>query len=136
MTIGPHLRPGAFASVALGGAVGAALRHATGVLIGFELGGFPWPTLLVNLLGSLLLGAVAVAPLHGEAALRLFLATGLLGSFTTFSAFSVETWALVDDGRLGLALVYASLSLVAGLVAAAGGLAAGRCLWQREEVRA
>lgn len=112
------------AAIALGGALGALARYAAARQIGEALGfGFPWGTLSVNVLGSFLLGAAAetaalAAP--GGAALRGFLVVGLLGGFTTFSTFSLDTVLLAERGRLDLAAAYAALSAglaVAGLLA-------------------
>ena len=105
--------------VALGGALGSLLRYLLGAWVqGFLGPGFPWSTFLVNALGSLLIGAVVrfslEGALSGEA--RLFLAVGVLGGFTTFSSFSYETLALVQDGEALLALAYALGSLLLGFI--------------------
>ncbi|MBO0980935.1 CrcB family protein [Microbacterium sp. SD291] len=106
-----------------GGAIGTAARLAIGVWIP-DAGGFPIATLLVNVLGSLLIGVLA-ARLPGTTGLRVFLGTGMLGGFTTYSAFMTGTIALWTDAPL-LAFAYAAGSLVLGLVAAAVGLRIGR----------
>ena len=112
--------------VALGGALGAALRYATGLAI-LRLvgqGGFPLAIIVVNILGSFLMGLFVVAAAHrGLAHVAPFAMTGLLGGFTTFSAFSLEAVTLYERGDAGLAALYVSLS-VAGSIA---GLMAG--LW-------
>ncbi|HEX6995438.1 MAG TPA: fluoride efflux transporter CrcB [Gammaproteobacteria bacterium] len=104
--------------VALGGALGSMSRYAVGrVVARFAEGAFPWSTLIVNVSGSLLIGVLAAlaadgrAPLSSEA--RAFLLVGVLGGFTTFSSFSLETLSLVRDGQwVGAAVnVLASVGL-------------------------
>ena len=119
--------------VAVGGGVGAALRHLFGVgalkLFG---GGFPFGTFGVNVLGSLLMG-VLVAWLartgEGGQTLRLLFATGLLGGFTTFSSYSLDIVTLYERGMIGIAMLYAFGSLALGVAALFGGLASGRSLF-------
>jgi CrcB protein len=117
--------------VALGGGIGAWLRFATGWLFVVRLSAaradaFPWATLTVNALGSLAMGLLAGwlarngSP--GEAT-RLFLAVGVLGGFTTFSAFSLEIVTLAERGQIGLAALYAGVSLLAGVIGLLLGLA-------------
>lgn len=113
--------------VALGGAVGASLRHLSGMFFLRTFGpGFPYGTLFVNVAGSFAMGLFIawLARRTGGASqeLRLFLATGLLGGFTTFSAFSLDFATLWEDGRLGIALGYAAASVVLSLVAIFAGL--------------
>lgn len=112
------------ALVALGGAIGAVLRHNLGRLMTHLLGpgavmSFPWATLVANVLGSLLMGLLAgwFARHGGEQAesYRLFLGVGVLGGFTTFSSFSLEMMLLIERGQPSLAFVYAAVSLLAGL---------------------
>ncbi len=104
--------------VALGGALGSLLRYALGAWAQGALGpGFPWSTLLVNALGSFLIGAVVRLSLEGALSgeARLFLAVGVLGGFTTFSSLSYETLALLQEGEAVKALLYAGGSLSLGL---------------------
>ena len=114
--------------VALGGAIGSVLRWAAAV-IGARLSrepAFPWSTLLVNLAGSLAIGFVlglAIAREPVPAATRLFLVTGVLGGFTTFSAFSWETLALARAGQPWAAAGYVTGSVAGGLLAALLGIA-------------
>jgi CrcB protein len=115
--------------VILGGGVGAWLRYACGVIMFRNLGPathFPWATLSVNLLGSLamglLAGGLARYGSHGES-WRLLLGVGLLGGFTTFSAFSLELVLMIERGALGTALAYAAVSVLAGILALFAGLA-------------
>ncbi|MFO1254508.1 MAG: fluoride efflux transporter CrcB [Sphingomonadaceae bacterium] len=118
--------------VALGGGLGAWLRYLTGLgwsrAIGpTAAGAFPWATLSVNVAGSLAMGLLAGwlarQGSHGEG-WRLLLGVGVLGGYTTFSAFSLELAQLVERGSLGTAFAYAAVSLTAGL----GGLFAGLAL--------
>lgn len=110
--------------VMLGGALGAGGRHLVNrATLGWFGAGFPWGTLTVNLLGGfgigLLVGILARQFGDGSGAenWRLFLGTGLLGGFTTFSAFSLEIVGMADRGQPGLAIGYAALS-VGGAAAA------------------
>ena len=119
--------------VALGGAVGAVSRYQLGRAVTHWTGpntGFPWGTLSANLIGSLAMGLlVGWLARHGGAGqenLRLLLGVGLLGGFTTFSAFSLELVLLMERGSLGLALVYAALSVLAGFAALFLGLSVMR----------
>lgn len=111
--------------VFLGGGTGAVLRHGVNQLAPLLLGAgaFPLSTLLVNVLGSVLMGGIAVVlPLEGPA--RLFAATGLLGGFTTFSAFSADAVMLWQRGDQIGALAYVTASVLLSI----GGLAAGIAL--------
>ncbi len=91
---------------------------------------FPWGTLCVNLVGSLAMGVIAalVAARLPSDATRLFLMTGVLGGFTTFSAFSLDAVALWERGAPGLAGAYAAASVVGSIAALIAGLALGRML--------
>jgi len=116
-------------SVALGGGIGALLRYQIGRGLSYVLGpqvmlGFPWATLVVNVLGSLGMGLLAGwLARHGPnladggEQLRLLLGVGLLGGFTTFSAFSLEMMLLMDRGDHAWAFIYGSVSVMAGLAA-------------------
>jgi fluoride exporter len=108
-----------YLAVALGGAVGAVLRWVLGDLAP-DGSGFPWTTFLINVSGSL---ALASLPLFGAVrrrpALAAGLGPGLLGGFTTLSAYSEQTRALLGDGRAGTALLYLGGTLAACLVAVA-----------------
>lgn len=117
-----------FLIVFLGGGIGAALRHGVN-LMALRMPGataFPWGTLCVNVLGSLLMGALAAYFVRnggGSMETRLFLATGVLGGFTTFSAFSLETVLLVERGQAGLAALYVAASVVLSVGALFAGMA-------------
>ena len=106
--------------VAVGGGLGALARHAlSGWLLPITAQQkFPWPTFAVNLLGCLIAGILfAVAAKHAVLSpnLRLFLFTGLLGGFTTFSAFGLETAHLLKRGDIWVALAYVLLSVLCGV---------------------
>ena len=108
--------------VALGGAIGSVLRYETGALVLRQVGTaqFPWGTFTVNVLGCAIAGVLAgLGERHGflTAEMRLLLFTGFLGGFTTFSAFGVETIALVERGAWTIAATYVLSSVVCGLVA-------------------
>jgi CrcB protein len=118
--------------VFLGGGLGAALRHGIN-LAAFRLVGteFPYGTLLINVLGSLAMGLIAEyfalkggLPQH----LRLFLTTGILGGFTTFSAFSLEAALLYERGQLAGAAIYVVASVVLAIAALFAGLAIVRAI--------
>ena len=117
-----------FILVFLGGGIGAASRHAVNLVVGRVAGGtFPWATFAINVSGSFLMGLLAgyfaFRPGIGQH-LRLFLTTGILGGYTTFSAFSLDSVLLYERGELGLAALYVVLSVVLSV----GGLAAGLAL--------
>lgn len=105
----------------VGGAIGSALRYGLALWMqGWGLaGGFPWWTLAANVLGSFAIGLVMAGiqtgPLSENA--RLFLAVGVLGGFTTFSSFSYETLAMIEQNRWDKAMLYVSLSVVFSLLA-------------------
>jgi CrcB protein len=121
----PPSQLAATALVALGGAIGAVLRHQAGRLITLVLGpgpvmAFPWATLAINVFGSLLMGLLAgwlARNGSGGDNVRLFVGVGLLGGFTTFSAFSLEMMLLIERGQAVHALTYSLVSVLAGLCA-------------------
>lgn len=119
----------AYLLVGIGGAFGAMARLAVGRLVGIWPSGWPMATFAVNLLGGLLMGLLSAFlwRLGGEAA-RLLLGVGVLGGFTTFSAFSLELLLLIDRGQIMLAFTYALASVVLALAAVALGMWAGRAL--------
>lgn len=119
--------------VALGGAVGASLRYLVTSNMTRALGlGFPFGTLSVNIVGSLIMGAFAsYVALRGTGSWQHaapFLMTGILGGFTTFSAFSLETMLLIERGELRLAGFYVVSSVVLSVGALFLGLAGMRAL--------
>lgn len=108
--------------VMIGGALGAGARHLVGGAMLARLGpGFPWWTLSINIVGSLLMGLLVgwLARSGGGEAARLFFGVGVLGGFTTFSAFSMEFWALFERGQSAQAFAYVAASVI-GAVAVCG----------------
>jgi CrcB protein len=109
-----------FLLVMIGGAIGAALRYEAGRLSLRHLDpGFPWATLIVNLAGGLLMGLLAGYMFTRTAtdhALWLFVGVGLLGGFTTFSAFSFDLFAMIEQGRIAIAALYAAGSVAGALI--------------------
>jgi fluoride exporter len=115
--------------VMLGGAIGAGARHLVGVAALSRLGpGFPWGTLAVNLAGGLLIGLLAgwFARAGASETLRLFAAVGVLGGFTTFSAFSLETFLMIERGQPGMAIFYVAASVAGSILLLFAGLLAMR----------
>ncbi len=117
-----------FLIVFLGGGLGAALRHGVNLTSARLIGtAFPYATLFENVSGSLVMGLLAAYfAFKGGASQhwRLFLTTGILGGYTTFSAFSLDTALLYERGELGLALLY----VVSSVGLSVGGLFAGLAL--------
>jgi CrcB protein len=107
--------------VGIGGMMGAVARYFLGILI--KSATFPYATGLVNILGALLMGIVMGLAVKGQISpsLRLFLATGICGGFTTFSAFAWENLELLQQHRYGSFLVYTAGTLVLGIIATATG---------------
>lgn len=118
--------------VALGGAIGATLRHLVGVLTHRWLGsGLPWGTLTVNIVGSFVMGVVVeliARRFDASMELRMFLMTGILGGFTTFSSFSLDTAVLWERGDTGLAFIYVAASVTLSIAALFAGLAVVRTI--------
>lgn len=127
------LSPAIFAAVAAGGAIGASLRYLTVALATRHLPGFPWGTLAVNVVGSVAMGVIAVLLIErfpgtwGRWAP--FLMTGVLGGFTTFSAFSLDLLMLIERGRGLAAAAYAAGSVGLAVAGLWLGLKAGRAVW-------
>lgn len=111
--------------VALGGALGASCRYGAGMAAAhFGSGQFPWGTFAVNIAGSIILGILAAILTFSwspSPEMRAFLVVGVLGGFTTFSAFSFEVVLLIERGRLELAAIY----LLGTIALSVGGLLAG-----------
>ncbi len=110
--------------VALGGAAGAMLRYLTNVGVMRLIGpGFPWGTLIVNIAGSFAMGVLVVVLAHkGGMRFAPLLMTGVLGGFTTFSAFSLDSFTLYERGQIGLAAAYVAGSVGLSLLALGAGI--------------
>jgi CrcB protein len=112
--------------VGVAGAIGAPLRYVVDVLVSERsAGAFPLGTMVVNISGAFVLGIITgLAMYHGlPKSSREILGTGMVGAYTTFSTFSLETMQLLEDGELQQALTNVAVSLVAGGLAAGAGLA-------------
>ena len=120
--------------VALGGAVGALARYMVGVgAMRFIGAGFPWGTLIVNIVGSLIMGLLIAAfalrySVSNE--MRAFLTVGILGGFTTFSAFSLDFAVLMERKDYGLAVLYLGSSVGLSILALFVGLSIARVVFQ------
>ena len=122
-----------FVVVFLGGGIGAALRHGVNLVSARLFGtAFPWHTLIANVTGSLVMGLLVgyFAFKGGEVSQhwRLFLTTGILGGYTTFSAFSLDTALLYERGEIAAALLYVLGSVVLSIAGLFAGLALVRHL--------
>ncbi|MFJ2417043.1 fluoride efflux transporter CrcB [Streptomyces brevispora] len=116
----PNPQTAVVAVIALGGAAGASARYAASLLWPTATDGFPWTTLLVNVIGCAVIGAFMVVISEVWAAHRLvrpFFGTGVLGGFTTFSTYAVDIERLIDGGRARSGLAYLGLTLLAALAA-------------------
>lgn len=115
-----------YLAIALGGALGSMARYATGVYVGRWLGtAFPWGTLLINIVGSFLIGAFAESfALRWDAgqSTRVFLVVGICGGYTTFSTFSLDIVTLLNRGEALVAGAYMIASVALGLSALYAGL--------------
>jgi CrcB protein len=118
--------------VFVGGGLGASLRHTVNITCAKCIGtAFPYGTFIINITGSIAMGLIAgYLAFKGEASQpwRLFLMTGILGGYTTFSAFSLDTALLYERGELGLALVYVLGSVALSIAGLFAGLALVRHL--------
>lgn len=123
-----HFRSAAIAAVALGGIIGTGLRYGADRVFVTGAGSFPLTTLVVNVTGAFVLGVLLEwlalsGPDEGwRQRIRLSVGTGVLGSYTTYSSFAVETVELLRDNRIPLAFLYMTVSVVAGTCAAGGGI--------------
>ena len=120
-----------FLQVALGGAIGAMLRFGAGLAIVRMAGqGFPLAILSVNVIGSFLMGLFVVWSFQrGFEHLNLFVMTGILGGFTTFSAFSLEAFTLFERGQVSAAVFYVVLSALVSIGALVVGVYLARMIW-------
>ncbi len=112
--------------VGIGGGLGALARYGLSSLVQGRGAGFPWGTLAVNAIGCFLIGLLFERLSDGK---KPFVVVGVLGGFTTFSAFGHETVELVRDGRPGLALANAGLNVLLGVGAVLLGRAAAAAAW-------
>lgn len=112
--------------VAFGGAIGSVLRYGTGIMAGHWLGAaFPYGTLMVNIVGSLVMGVMAgigAFVTQWPEPFRVFFMIGVSGGFTTFSSFSLDVLTLVERGEAVSAIAYIFLSVMLSLCAVFGGL--------------
>ncbi|MFN7102559.1 MAG: fluoride efflux transporter CrcB [Pseudorhizobium sp.] len=119
--------------VAIGGATGSVLRYLIGHWSLRQFGpGFPWGTLIVNIVGSFAIGILVefiARRLNAPAEMRLLLVTGFLGGFTTFSAFSLDALVLFERGAVATAGAYVLGSVMLSLAAVVAGLALGRTMF-------
>ena len=121
----PRIHTRVVGAVAVGGALGALARWAVAEAMPHDSGALPWSTLVINVAGCFLIGVlmVVVVELRPEhLLLRPFFGTGILGGFTTFSTYVVDTRTLVAADRPAVAAAYVLATLVAGLVAVVAGL--------------
>ena len=113
--------------VFLGGGLGAVLRHSVNIAVARLIGtAFPYATMIENVTGSLVMGILAAYfAFKGDASqhLRLFLTTGILGGYTTFSAYSLDVALLYERGEIGMAAIYATGSVLLSIAALFAGLA-------------
>lgn len=118
--------------VGAGGAIGSMVRYLVGLWTLHRWGpGFPWGTLGVNITGSFLIGLLAeliMRKFGASAEMRLFLITGVLGGYTTFSAFSLDAITLFERGDAALAITYIAASVVLSILAVFAGLALMRAM--------
>ncbi|WP_312527359.1 fluoride efflux transporter CrcB [Paracoccus sp. (in: a-proteobacteria)] len=115
--------------VALGGAIGASARYGINIVIGRLIPGLPIGTLLVNIAGSFMMGLLTAVFAHrGGQQFAPLLLTGVLGGFTTFSAFSLDTLTLWERGQAGLAAGYVIFSVALSLIAILCGISIGRAV--------
>jgi fluoride exporter len=122
-----------FLLVAFGGGLGAAARYGVNLWADKITGDFPWATLIVNVLGCFAMGVItmlAATRLNLSAEMRLFLMTGILGGFTTFSAFAADFASLLERDAITTAGVYVATSVILSLAAVLLGITLVRALSQ------
>jgi CrcB protein len=118
--------------IGLGGFIGSTLRYVTVRLVDSKLNALiPYGTLIVNVVGSFLLGMIYMLALRKAGIsedVRLFLGVGFCGGFTTFSAFALENFTLLEQKIMGVSLLYITISIVGSILALAAGVWASRFL--------
>ena len=118
--------------VGVGGCLGSILRFWLGSYIGGKMGArFPYGTLVINITGSFLIGlifALLTVRTNWSPNWRYLIPIGFIGGYTTFSSFEYETLRMIQDGQIGLGLLYVATSVVIGFVAVWGGMIAGRVI--------
>ncbi|MGH9502380.1 MAG: fluoride efflux transporter CrcB [Terriglobales bacterium] len=118
--------------VGLGGCLGSVVRFWVGSYVGSKMGvRFPYGTLLINITGSFAIGMILTLfglKTHWSPNWRYLASIGFLGGYTTFSSFEYETLRTIQDGQVGLGILYVGLSVFVGFVAVWGGVIAGRAL--------
>jgi fluoride exporter len=115
-----------------GGAIGAGLRYGLSRALPVSAAGWPWATFAANIIGGLAMGALAAWVLRGDNSaepLRLFVGVGVLGGFTTFSAFSLEMAQMIERGQMYWAAGYALASVLLALGALFVGMTLARAVW-------
>jgi fluoride exporter len=118
-------------AIALGGVIGAEARYAVGLALPHATAAWPWATLVVNVVGSFLIGVlmvVIVELLEAHRLVRPFLGVGVLGGFTTFSTYAVDALFLAEARRVGVAVSYVVLTPVVAVLACAVGAMLARVL--------
>lgn len=131
------MNPASYLLIAVGGAIGSVGRAWVGMVAARSLGmSFPWGTMIINVLGSAVIGIVAATALSPSRTvispeLRIFLMVGFCGGFTTFSSFSLQTFELLRDGRAGAALANVLGSVLLCIAATAAGYLATASLVPR-----
>ena len=120
-----------FLYVAVGGAAGAVMRYGTGLILSRAVSlGIPVGVITVNIVGSFIMGVFATyAAERGMGHLSPLVMAGFLGGFTTFSAFSLETVNLFEQGQFANGLVYILVSVIGSIMALAAGVAVARMIW-------
>jgi len=121
-----------YVMVGVGGGLGSIFRFWLGSYIGSKMGTrFPYGTLVINVTGSFLIGlvyALLIAKTTWSPNWRYLIPIGFIGGYTTFSSFEYETLRTIQDGQIGLGLLYVGLSMCAGFVAVWGGVVTGRAI--------
>lgn len=134
-----HRKPGKdqgdllkYLMVGIGGCAGSVLRFWLGTYIAGRMGTrFPYGTLVINVTGSFLIGvvlAVLTAKTQWSPNWRYLIPIGFIGGYTTFSSFEYETLRTIQDGQIGLGLLYIAVSVIVGFMAVWGGVVAGRTI--------